>query len=64
MNRTLRVVALLVGVALLAAACPKPEEVGHAPKQQIDMAKDRLDAASAKTNAALNDAARAADETK
>lgn len=52
---------LVASLALAAAGCPDPKEVGHAPKEQIDMAKERLDRAADKAAVGLQDAAKAAD---
>lgn len=44
-------IALVVGasfVAALSAGCPDPVEVGSAPHQQVDMAKERADKAEKK----------------
>jgi hypothetical protein len=40
-------------VALIATACPDPEVVGHAPKAQVDVARERIDAAAAANKAKL-----------
>ncbi|MCC7071471.1 MAG: hypothetical protein IT383_09115 [Deltaproteobacteria bacterium] len=55
------VTTFVAALALASIGCPKPEDVGHAPKEQIDMAKERLDKASDKAAAGLNEAAKAAD---
>ncbi len=53
--------SLTVALALAALGCPDPEEVGHAPKAQVDMAKERLDKAADKAAVGVQDAAKAAD---
>jgi hypothetical protein len=40
----LRVSLLLI--ALFAIGCPDPEVVGHAPKAQVDQARERINAAA------------------
>ena len=60
--------AALVGLTgLLATGCPKPEEVGHAPKKQIEKAEKaveklevRMEKQAKKANAAAESAAAAA----
>lgn len=61
MIRAPRLLLLAVVTALVSAACPDPETVGHAPKKQIDMAQERLDKASAKVNSQLEEAAKNVD---
>lgn len=50
-------VAGLIAVAACGAACPTPEEVGHAPKKQLDAVQARADAAGALDAKRANDAA-------
>ena len=64
MIRPARAALLALVVSVLAAGCPDPETVGHAPKKQIDMTKERLDKASDKVNKELNEAAKIVDENK
>lgn len=64
MIRPIATLALAGLLALVAAGCPEPEAVGHAPKQQIDMAQERLDKASAKVSKGLDEAAKAVDDSK
>ncbi len=61
MTRGTRVALVAVFVALTCAGCPKPEAVGHAPKAQIDMAQERLDKASDKIAAGVEEAAKVGD---
>ncbi|MBI1947825.1 MAG: hypothetical protein HYS27_19200 [Deltaproteobacteria bacterium] len=64
MTRTtarLLLTALAAALALASLGCPDPKEVGHAPKEQIDMAKERLDKAADKAAAGVQEAAKAAD---
>ncbi len=53
--------SLSSGLLLAALGCPDPEAVGHAPKEQIDMARERLDKAADKATAGLQEAAKAAE---
>ena len=53
-----RIALIAVVTALACAGCPEPEAVGHAPKAQVDMAKERLDKATDRTAAGVNEAAK------
>lgn len=61
--RSLIVVTSLLALALLSG-CPEErkeliEEVGGAPKRQVDVAKERLDRANDKVNERLEEALKA-----
>ena len=56
MNRTL--LAAVVATVALSASCPETtDNLGHAPKKQVDDARVRANAAGAKDQARANDAA-------
>lgn len=55
------VCSLVTALALASVGCPDTDTVGHAPKEQIDMAKERLDKATDKAAAGVQEAAKATD---
>ena len=59
-----RLLVLTFVTTFLAAACPEPEAIGHAPKAQVDMAKERLDKATDKMTQGLDEATKAVDDNK